>query len=306
LNGCGTKRRYLESAIVYSNTITDQEGESNFISRSKKKLSVGFSCVYPRSAKASALGFTYNELLPSLRSAVTGFGQFRVYINLYENDKYEEALTSTEYPLEVAVQDRLYFEVKLDSDDPRLSVFAENCSVTPSQDKKDKRRYFLTRKGCKTDPTVQFHKSPLNAHRMSYESFTFIGVETSVTYLQCDVLICDVMSSDRRCIDRVCKKDNVGNARGKRRSGFQREIDTASRAVSGPVLVDQSKRSHRRSRRSVNVEKLDTASDEHFSLPALAIGISATAFIVLVSFVLYVRHRRQNSNDSSNNSPTAL
>merc|ERR1712142_1144320 len=107
-------------------------------------------------------------------------------------------MKAADYPLEVQVQDRLFYEVKLDSNDPRLAVFAENCSVTPTNHVDESRRYFLLKRGCKTDPTLLFYPSAQNAHRMSYESFTFVGVTSHVTYLQCDVLICDTNAPDRR------------------------------------------------------------------------------------------------------------
>ena len=48
---------------------------------------------------------------------------------------------------EVVKQDRVYVEVSVDTNDGRLSVFAENCSVTPTTEKNDSRRYFLIKRG---------------------------------------------------------------------------------------------------------------------------------------------------------------
>ena len=95
----------------------------------------------------SALGFQLNEVIPKILKEEQGYGEFQVYINLYKDATFTEKLRSTDYPLEISVQDLLFFEVKLDTDDNRLTVFAENCSVTPTRDKNDPRRYFLTKSG---------------------------------------------------------------------------------------------------------------------------------------------------------------
>lgn len=103
--------------------------------------------MYPTSSKVSALGFQLNEVVPKLIKEEQGYGEFRVYINLFEDKSYSKPLVASDYPYEVTVEDRLYFEVKLDTDDKRLVVFAENCSVTPTDKLDDPRKYYLTKSG---------------------------------------------------------------------------------------------------------------------------------------------------------------
>ena len=67
---------------------------------------------------------------------------------------------------------------------------------------------------CKTDETVQFHPSTPHFQRLSYEAFSFVGVNDPVTYLHCDILICDVNAPDKRCVTREC---HTGNNRSKHR-----------------------------------------------------------------------------------------
>lgn len=57
-------------------------------------------------------------------------------------------------------------------------------------------RFFLS---CKLDETLQYHPSSLNAQRLSFEAFTFVGAEDSIAYLQCDVVICDAQDENSRC-----------------------------------------------------------------------------------------------------------
>ena len=86
-------------------------------------------------------------MIPKLVKEERGFGNFEVRVDLYTDDTFTRPLNDASYPLEVEVQDRVYFELNIDTTDPRLKVFAENCSATPSQNRNDPRRYWLIQNG---------------------------------------------------------------------------------------------------------------------------------------------------------------
>lgn len=112
-----------------------------------KKLDVPFSCVYPTSQSVSSFGFQLKQVIPRLVKEEKGYGTFNVRIDLFGDSSFRRPLSDAKYPLEIEVQDRVYFEVNIDSTDPRLKVFAENCSATPSQRIDDPRRYYLLQHG---------------------------------------------------------------------------------------------------------------------------------------------------------------
>ena len=112
-----------------------------------KKLDIPFSCVYPTSQSVSSVGFQLQHQIPKLVKEERGYGNFQVRIDLYNDESFSRALHDDSYPLEVTVQDRVYFEVNIDTTDPRLHVFAENCSASPTQNVKDPRRYYLRKNG---------------------------------------------------------------------------------------------------------------------------------------------------------------
>lgn len=68
-------------------------------------------------------------------------------MRLYTDETFSKEMSSIDRTHEVAKQDRVYVEVSVNTDDDRLSVFAENCSVTPTTEKNDPRRYFLIKRG---------------------------------------------------------------------------------------------------------------------------------------------------------------
>lgn len=53
------------------------------------------------------------------------------------------AYTLRDYPVEVKLRQNLSFQASVKSKDKALSVLAENCYSTPSQDKKDNTKYYL-------------------------------------------------------------------------------------------------------------------------------------------------------------------
>ena len=112
-----------------------------------KLLNVSFSCVYPTSQSVSSLGFQLQHQIPKLVKEEKGYGSFQVRIDLYRDESFSRPLRGDSYPLEVEVQDRVYFEVNIDTTDQRLQVFAENCSASPSQNINDPRKYYLKRNG---------------------------------------------------------------------------------------------------------------------------------------------------------------
>ena len=236
---------------------------ADLITRSKQ-LRVNFSCAFPTTSKVSANGYDIKDIIPDVLKEEQGFGEFAVLINLYQDEKFTQRLDNGEAPVEVSVQDRIFFEVKLDSIDQRLTVFAENCSVTPTANKDDPRRYYLLKKGCKTDPTLRSYASPPNAHRMSYESFTFVGVEDPVTYLQCDVSICDNQAKDRRCRDRKCAADDSDRKRRSLSHGYtvEKEHPHSGFVIHSKAIITHELRRHSRKTRSVRLQT-DLAANEN-------------------------------------------
>eukprot|EP00795_Rhopilema_esculentum_P014046 gene14047-5026_t len=281
LNGCGTRRRYLNSAVVYSNRVKSRVvASTRGISRSKK-LDVPFSCVYPTSQSVSSFGFQLKQVIPKLVKEERGFGNFEVRVDLYTDDTFTRPLNDASYPLEVEVQDRVYFELNIDTTDPRLKVFAENCSATPSQNRNDPRRYWLIQNGCKLDETLEYHAPGVNSQRMSFEAFTFVGAEDSVAYLQCDVVICDANDPNSRC--------NAGCLPSARRRRAPIIISTHNKASgnirSGPMLVTHKKL--RRPRREVQISNSNLAVVKTQLTPR-AISKSGVAVVSFGALLLIV------------------
>ena len=72
---------------------------------------------------------------------------------------------------------------------------------------------------------------------MSYESFSFVGVESSLTYLHCDVLVCDGSASLTK--DNRCTRGKCGRGRKRRHLNNVKELQTFNvwQVNSGPFFV---------------------------------------------------------------------
>ena len=84
---------------------------------------------------------------------------------------------------------------------------------------------------------------------MSYESSSFVGVDSPITYLQCDVLICDSEAPDDRCRSRRCIPENVRRRRsiGSRQQSehyLSKDHPDMFKIQSGPVLVSSKNKVH--------------------------------------------------------------
>ncbi|XP_065684134.1 uncharacterized protein LOC100210120 isoform X1 [Hydra vulgaris] len=271
---CGTIRRYINFAVVYSNVITDSIISGNLISRSKKNIP--FSCVYPTESRVSPVSFQVNDIASQLIGEQLGFGKFEININIYHDSSFSHLLQTNDYPMEI--DDRLYFEVKLESNDNLLILSVENCFITPSSDKNDSRKHFLLKDGCKEDETLVKHSSPPGSQRMSYESFSFVGVESSLTYLHCDVFVCDSRVSDTHC-----SKDKCIRGRKRRHLNNINNLESFNtfQVKSGPIFVDN--------RHSVYKAELNESIKESKALRSYYnMQKHSSNLIVLISLVVAV------------------
>ena len=61
--------------------------------------------------------------------------------------RFTQAYTQSDYPVQVKLRQELYFQAYVVSKDKSLSVLAENCYATPSQDRKQATKYYLIKDG---------------------------------------------------------------------------------------------------------------------------------------------------------------
>lgn len=73
------------------------------------------------------------------------FGNFSFEMDLYKTEEYKEAIE--EYPLDVQLNEWMYIQTSVKSNDSKLALFNDKCWATPSSDANDKENYVLLEKG---------------------------------------------------------------------------------------------------------------------------------------------------------------
>ena len=75
------------------------------------------------------------------------FCTFDKIIDLFCVVRFVVPYTSSDYPVELKLRQYLSFQASVKSKDKTLSVLAENCYATPTQDRKDATKYYLITDG---------------------------------------------------------------------------------------------------------------------------------------------------------------
>lgn len=212
LDGCMTEHNTTEDTITYLNSIvaeTRASAGSVLISR-EFQAEFPFKCSYPRSAIMSVASFSPREKVIYTRTAQ--FGNFTFTMDMYETDQYLKPYDS--YPVKKNLQEKMYLEVKVTSNDSKLVLIPERCWATPSDDPNDGKFFAFIEKGCAEDETLEFIYDEKAVQRFNLEVFRFLGESSgSTVYLHCAVEACRKGNNESRCAE-GCVRGNSRKRRG--------------------------------------------------------------------------------------------
>ena len=154
LTGCNTTRRQTPTAIVYSNTVLEIPVAAEDVVTRVREIEIQFSCFYSKYGVVSSVGWK-----PSNRKLVfsdEGKGNFTLSLNMFPDKRFVSPYTKGDFPVAVVLRKLLFFEVSVTSGDKQLSIIADRCYATPTQDQKNSLKYEFITKGY-----VQNHLSVL-------------------------------------------------------------------------------------------------------------------------------------------------
>ena len=72
---------------------------------------------------------------------------FTLFLNMFPDKRFVSPYMKSDFPVAVVLRKRLFFEVSVTSSDKQLSVMAERCFATPTQDQKGALKYEFITKG---------------------------------------------------------------------------------------------------------------------------------------------------------------
>lgn len=233
-DSCMTNHTTDGDTITYQNSLvaeTRASAGSSLISR-EFQAEFPFKCTYPRSAVLSVVAFSPRERIVYTKTAE--FGNFTFTMDMYKTDKYETPYEA--FPVRLDLDDPMFLEVKVSSNDSKLVLIPLKCWATPSSDLKDDKYYTFIENGCgkKDDPSLVFNYEESNVQRFKMGAFRFIGESlNSNVYLHCDVEACRKGDSDSRCA-KGCE-----TSRRRRRSSLASSAGTEQTVTLGPMKISE-------------------------------------------------------------------
>ena len=145
LNGCNTARRLTPTAVVYSNTVLEIPVAAENVVTRVREIEIQFSCFYSKYGVVSSVGWK-----PSNRKLVfsdEGKGNFTLSLKMFPDKRFVSPYMKHDFPVDVVLRKRLFFEVSVTSNDKQLSIKADRCYATPTQSQKNPLKYELIKKG---------------------------------------------------------------------------------------------------------------------------------------------------------------
>jgi len=274
LTGCNTTRRQTPTAIVYSNTVLEIPVAAEDVVTRVREIEIQFSCFYSKYGVVSSLGWK-----PSNRKLVfsdEGKGNFTLSLNMFPDKRFVSPYTKDDFPVDVVHRKLLFFEASVTSGDTHLSIIADRCYATPTQDQKNSLKYEFITKGCPNDNTVKYHAAPsVSAQRFSLEAFKFIADHPFV-FVHCHVIVCNGTDPGSKCAKK-CPSSGRG-----RREVSDHATGTYYLAQ-GPLHLARDKRE----------EKSGYVLDKRGSSPIflMALFMMCVAFLVGTAAIIYKKSR---------------
>ncbi|KAL9987824.1 hypothetical protein ACROYT_G002192 [Oculina patagonica] len=277
LNDCGTTFVETGDTLVFSNKVIQDalaiqgsgDDGSTLITR-EHDFELAFHCSYSRK-KLLSLYFVPEGRVDV--PGVGGFGNFTFRFNVYRSSAYSTPYNDNEFPVEMTLNDYMYFEYSVDSS-ADLVIMAENCRATKNPDFYSSPHYTIIENGCARDTSlIHDYDTSRNYQRFQFLGFRFFN-NYDTFYLHCELLACHQNSNSR------CQQGCLSGNRRKRRE-VEEEYTSSDVVVitRGPLVIKEKKEAAGTSKQSAAV----------IGGAAAAGGFALVAVIALA--VLFVKYR---------------
>ena len=131
LTGCATKRRHTLDVIVYSNTVLEIPVAAEDVVTRVREIEILFNCFYTKYGVVSSVSWKSTR---KLVFSDEGKGNFTLSLNMFPDKRFVSPYTKDDFPVAVVLRKLLFFEVSVTSSDKQLSIIADRCYATPTQD----------------------------------------------------------------------------------------------------------------------------------------------------------------------------
>ncbi|XP_078377370.1 uncharacterized protein LOC144660588 isoform X1 [Oculina patagonica] len=233
---CGTILKHTNDHAVYSNMVSEIPIEEHQIVTRVREAMIPFHCYYSKYGVVSSIG-----ILPASKKVILsskGYGKFTITMDLYRNPNFIEPYSQDDFPVMFNIRERMYYEIRVDTEDDRLTILALECYATPSQDRDSQPRYDVIRDGCSVDDddTLKFHpRADPQSQRFSLEAFQYVSKHPYV-FFHCKVQICNATDPNSRCAQGCIARRRRGA------KPLPESADDTYALAQGPLTLDREKR----------------------------------------------------------------
>ncbi|XP_066272435.1 uncharacterized protein [Branchiostoma lanceolatum] len=227
-NGTSNKIIYTNEVVAPVEQSTTDGAADDVIARPEEDRWT-ISCRYVRDDTIAA-----DALFPVPAPSVVilyGDGTFTFSMNLYSSDGFVQPYTQADFPVEVTINDNVYFGVSVEAAVSGLVLFVENCKATPSSNSEDSTQYYFIQDGCQMDDTLQvFSTDSPTSVNYGISTFQFANESQPYVYLHCDVMVCLEDNPGSRC-DQGCTSSR------RRRRAADNSLEERVTLVQGPIVL---------------------------------------------------------------------
>jgi len=124
-----------------------------------------------------------------------GVGSFRIDFQVYKTMRYQDSYGTEEFPINVALDNRIFFELALS--EKNLKLLPHNCYATKDKSFQSQPRYYIIQDRCPKDDTYRNHRRSDNIFQFSIQAFNFKDGTDSI-FIHCETYVCKD-DSDERC-----------------------------------------------------------------------------------------------------------
>uniref|UniRef100_A0A8C3LFJ0 Scavenger receptor cysteine-rich domain-containing protein DMBT1 n=1 Tax=Chrysolophus pictus TaxID=9089 RepID=A0A8C3LFJ0_CHRPC len=268
-NSCGTRRQSNNETFTYSNVIRVFAVDS--IIKRKKDLYLRVNCKMLQKTWVQTMYIANDGVV---NADETQYGRYEVDLAFYNSSSF--LLPVYDFPYYVDLNQNLFLQASLHSNDSNLVLFVDTCVASPDPNDFTTLTYDLIRSGCVKDPTYSSYYSPYpSVSRFAFNAFSFVNRYPSV-YLQCEMVVCRYGDYSSRCYQGCVNRfrRNAGSSQGK------------VSAVIGPVQLQEAPSENRNAELASDTqvkEELESPVNAASSQVPLAVTVA-----VLVAAILTV------------------
>jgi len=283
---CQTVSRHNKDFVCYMNKVLEIPVKKHQIITRVREVEIPFSCYYSNMGVVSAVGLQVKS--KKIIFSKKGYGKFVLEMKIFPDGRFLFHYKKQDFPVNVALRDKLFVEVSVDTQDTRLEILAEECFATPDSDpNKPGLKYTFIKDGCKIDDTVSFIPTvDKTSQRFSLEAFKFLG-DHQFVFMHCKVKICNATNPTSRCAKGCLQQ------RRKRSLDSEETKDEEYRLAQGPFMRKEVDEQDTKLKDSIEgLQSMPDIKGQENSPLIIVSALSAALCLMGMSYMLWSSKKR--------------